>query len=109
MGVEIIIQRLTNPRQAVGEAHVTGQGETQDRISEGDAAVAANTSIAGAAAVAPVAGIRHGPAGVPDSFGVSLKICQALQIDLLRIGLGLNPGTASQQPPREEETRQTIF
>ena len=109
VGVKIIIQRLANPREAIGKAQVIGQSEAQNRISEGDAAIATDTAIARATAVAPVAGIRHGSAGVPDGFGVSLKIGQALQIDLLRIGLGLNLGTASQQPPREEETCPTIF
>jgi len=78
--VEIVVQRLPDARNAVGEFWIVRLREAQHGIRDGDAAVATNAAVAGAAAIAPVTGIGNGAAGVPDGFRVGLKIREALKI-----------------------------
>jgi hypothetical protein len=85
--VEIVVQRLPDARNAVGEFRIARLRKTQHGIRDGDATIAANATVAGAAAIAPIAGIGNGAAGVPDGFRVGLKIREALKINLLRTGL----------------------
>ena len=107
--VVIVVQRLPHAREAVGEFRIVRQRDAESCVSDRDAAVPANRTIARAAAIAPITGISN-PHGVcvPDGFRVSLKIGEARKIILLGGGLGGNLGRWQNKKRRHENKKNAV-